>query len=265
MPFVEVEDARVQAQRAQSAHSADAEHDLLAQPAVRLGHVQAVGDVAKVLGIGLDVGVEQEQRHATDLRPPDGDAHVALADRRLDLDALELAHRQLGAAVLRIDLELAAGLVDVLAAEALPVQETDGHEGQAEVAGGLQVVPGQDAEAARVDRQALREPELEREVRDRQRGLGVHEPRMAFVVLAISGLRAVERRLDLRPLEGARDAVVTQLVEEKHRVLACRLPELGVERAEEVLDSRLPGPEQVVGELLEFFQHPNKIVVRKGI
>src|SRR5205823_844159 len=99
-------------------------------------------DVAEVLRVRLEVSVEEEQRHAPDLGAPHRDAHVARSDGRLDLHSVDLAHRQLVATVLRVDLELPSAGVDVLAPEALPVQKADGDEGKAEVAGRLQVVAG---------------------------------------------------------------------------------------------------------------------------
>ena len=124
MAFVQVEDTRIDAQCAQRTNTADAEHDLLPQPAIRFRHVEAVGDVAEVVGVRFEVGVQEEQRHPADLGPPDRDADVARADRRLDLDPFDLAHGQLGAAVLEVDLELPAAAIDVLPPKALPVQET---------------------------------------------------------------------------------------------------------------------------------------------
>ena len=264
MSFVEVENTGIESQGPEHPHAADAEHDLLAQAAVGLRHVQAVGDAPQVLRVGLEVGVEEDQRDTPDLRPPHRDAHVALTDRRFDLDPLDLVDGQVRAAVLGVHLELASTLVDVLPAEALLVKEADRHERQAEVARRLQVVARQHAEAARVDGQALREAELEREVGDAERRLRIHEPRVALVVIAVRGLRLLEGSLDLWSFQGAAHSFLTQLGEEQDRVFARRLPELGVEAAEESLDAGLPGPEQVVCELLEFFEHANKIVVRKG-
>ena len=122
--LVEVKDTRIKTERAQGPHATDAEHDLLTEAPVGLGHVEPVGDVAEVERVGLQIGVEQEERHPADLGAPDGYAHTALADRRLDLDIRQLAHRQLGATVLEVDLELAAAAIDVLPPKALPVQET---------------------------------------------------------------------------------------------------------------------------------------------
>ena len=56
---------------AQRAQAADAEHDLLANARVLVAAVQVAGDPAVVLAVVGQVGVEQVQRHATDLGQPD--------------------------------------------------------------------------------------------------------------------------------------------------------------------------------------------------
>src|SRR6266581_3074571 len=117
------------------------------------------------------------------------------------------------------------------------------------------MVAGEDAEPTRINGKALRKSELEREVSDREGRLSVHEPRMALVVLAICGPRALECLADLIPFAGTLDAVLTELREEQHGVLARRFPEFGVEGPEKSFHAGLPGPEQVVSELVEFFHH----------
>ena len=67
-----------------------------------------------------------------------------------------------------IPLELAVALVEPLPEVAAAVVEADADERDAELGGRLEMVAGEDAEAARVDRQALVEPELGREVRDEE-------------------------------------------------------------------------------------------------
>ena len=53
----------VQAERAQHAHAADAEHDLLAQAVVLVAAVEVVGERRSGLGVLRQVGVEQQDRH----------------------------------------------------------------------------------------------------------------------------------------------------------------------------------------------------------
>src|SRR5690242_21005008 len=67
---------------------------------------------------------------------------------------------------LLVDGLLLARAGDALAEVALWVEEADAHEGQAQIAGLLAVVAGEDAQAARVDRQRLVQPELRGEVGD---------------------------------------------------------------------------------------------------
>ena len=73
---------------------------------------------------------------------------------------------------LRVDrlvvLGLAAGLVDPLAEVAAGVEEADSDQRDAELGRGLEVIAGEDAEAAGVDRQPLVDAELHAEVRDEQ-------------------------------------------------------------------------------------------------
>ena len=86
----------------------------------------------------------------------------------------------------RIPLLLPAVGVQVLTEVALPVEQSDGDQRDAEVAGGLQMVAGQNAEAARIDRDRFADAELGREVSDRvaaggcpwnQRGLPMYRSR----------------------------------------------------------------------------------------
>src|SRR5262249_60930846 len=68
--------------------------------------------------------------------------------------------------VVRVERGLAAVGLDGLAEVALLVEEPDADDGHAEVARGLQLVAGDVAEAAGVDREGLREAELHAEVGD---------------------------------------------------------------------------------------------------
>jgi len=111
------------------------------------------------------------------------------------------------------------------------------------------VVAGQNPEAARVDRKAFGDAELEREVADNQRSLGVHEARIAFVVIAPSRARPRQGGLHVGALTGARHTGLAELAQQKDGILPRRFPQFGVESAEQILDERLPGPDQIESEL----------------
>ena len=76
--LVQVPDGGLDAERSQRAHAADPEHELLAEAHLAAAHVEDVGDRPIGLVVGRDVGVEQQDRHAADLRHPDRRVHRAI-------------------------------------------------------------------------------------------------------------------------------------------------------------------------------------------
>ena len=158
--LVEVHDARLDPQRVQRPHAADAEQRVLAEPYAGVADVQARRDPAVGEVVLRAIGVEQQQRHAADVHAPDLRHHRALADR--DLDAQRVAvvagdQRRGHALGVGLDpvLVLPARGVDPLAEVAVPVHEADRHQRQAHVGRLLEDVARQHAQPARVDRQRL--------------------------------------------------------------------------------------------------------------
>ncbi len=167
----------------QRPHPADAEQDLLADPVLGAAAVEAVGDGPQLVVVVVDVGVEQVQLDPADLRHPDlGDQGLA---GQVDgdpgpVDGVE-GH---GVGVEhRVALLLPAVGVELLAEVALPVQQADADERDPQAAGRLQVVAGQDAQAARVLGQGLGDAELGREVGHLAQGRAspVLEPAVALI------------------------------------------------------------------------------------
>ena len=70
VPLVEVQAAPVDAGGAQRAHAAHAQQQLLADADALVAEVEAGGELAVLLGVAVDVGVEQEQLVAPDARSP---------------------------------------------------------------------------------------------------------------------------------------------------------------------------------------------------
>ena len=254
-------DAGVGAQRADAA---DAEQHLLAEAVLGVAAVEAVGDVADQLAVLLDVGVEQQQRDAADLGHPDaGGQGLAAGQAEDDLGdgAVGLAQQRERQAVGvedRVALLLPAVAGQGLAEVAVPVEQADADDRDAEVAGGLEVVAGEDAEAAGVLRQDRGDAELRGEVGDRAGRVGQ--------ATGTSGRRSCTsagrpRQLAEAPQEGL---VVRELLqalgahgaEQTDRVVAGRLPGVGVDGGEEVLGLGVPGPAQVAGQLAEGARAP---------
>ena len=80
MPLVHVEGGGLDAQRAEQAHAADAEHDLLHDARGAVAAVHAQGEVAVVLLVLGQIGVEEQDRHAPDVDAPRLELHHAHAD-----------------------------------------------------------------------------------------------------------------------------------------------------------------------------------------
>ena len=165
MPFVQVDHGGLDPERLEHPGAADAEQRVLGEPH---GPVRLVEPRARPAEDGVvlrQLGVEQQQRHAADVDPPDLERELRVEDRnrelkRLAVGAGDARHRQ----ALRIDAEpvllLAAGGVDPLPEVAAPVEEADPDHRQRLVARLLEDVAREHAEPARVERQRLVEAEL---------------------------------------------------------------------------------------------------------
>ena len=173
VPFVEVNDTRRDAERGQRLDAADAEQQFLPDANAVVAAVEPRRQLAILGAVAVDVRVEQQQRVAADRGLPD-----ARADRpgpRLDLDGHRqaVAHRRLHRQQPVIDVDvllvLPAVAIEPLTEIALVVVEADADERDAEIRRALEMIAGEDAEAAGIDRHRLVQPELGREVRDRPR------------------------------------------------------------------------------------------------
>ena len=157
MPLVEMQDGGVNLERMKCPQAADAQKQLLANPDARVSAIKPGGQRPIRLGVLRNVRVEKQQHRPPDLDSPD--PRVQRAGCRLDLDQEGLAvgtrdaldGEQVGVGV-QVKFLLPAVGVERLAKIALRIEEPDADQRDAEVAGALQVVAGQHAQAARVDR-----------------------------------------------------------------------------------------------------------------
>jgi hypothetical protein len=242
VPLVEVEDLGLDAEGLEGAGAADAEDELLTEARLASGDVEVVGQAAEGGGVVVAVGVEEEQRHASDAGEPHADVDDAVADLDGDGELLVAARRADGADGDLAEIEAVAVVllptfrIEGLAEVAAPVEEADGDEGELGVRGGLEVVAGEDAEAAGEDGEARVHAEL---------GAEVGDPRLVVGALFGADLlgRVVKALLGLVVEGAARDlgegvGVGIELVD------AEAVREGGAPR-------RRPGPGEVVGEGLK--------------
>jgi hypothetical protein len=141
--LVHVAHRRLHPDRGQQAHAAHSEQELLADAVPAITAIERVGERAILGEVGVQVGVEEVERHAADVGPPRLQHHLARAargagygrrghgdphgDRITALVAHQL-HRQIVPVVRRVVLRLPALRVQAL--PEIPEGEGDAHPDQ---------------------------------------------------------------------------------------------------------------------------------------
>ncbi len=263
--LVGVEDLGPEAERVQRPHPADAEEDLLPEAVLAAAAVEAVGDRALHRGVAVHVRVEQEQRHAAHVRPPElREQRSAVGQPHVDAQRQALAvGDQLQRQLLRVEggvrLDLPAVGGQGLPEVPRPVEQPHADQRHAEVTGRLEVVAGQHAEPAGVLRQDLADAELGREVGDPagRAAQRLVPARLAQVPGEVVGGGRLGRQ-EGRVGRGALQHGGVRLVQHPQRVVARGLPAGRVHRGEQLLHRRVPGPAQVAsqdGQGLQWLRH----------
>jgi hypothetical protein len=232
------------------------------QPVLGATAVQPVGHLPLERPVLLHVGVEQQQRDAADLRLPDlGDqrAPARQPDAYAQQGAVVLAHLGDGQLV-RVE-DRVALLLPPLAGQrldevAVPVEQPDADDRHAEVAGGLEVVAGEDAEAAGVLREDGGDAELGREVGDRARQrargrVGLLVPLLVAQVVLEVGDPGGERGEEVGVGGQLGEPGGRHGAQELHGVVPDRVPDTPVDRGEDRPGVGVPAPAQVRRQLLE--------------
>ena len=149
--LVDVPGGRLDAERGQRARAAHAEHDLLLDARVAIAAVEAVRGGAVLGLVALEVGVEEVEVHAADLRVPHARVDVVVAEFHAHLEGLAVLHHrgdgQVAEVVVGVGGVLVALAVDRLLEVALAIEQPHGDEGQRHVARRLAVVAREDAQA----------------------------------------------------------------------------------------------------------------------
>jgi hypothetical protein len=161
VPFVQVEHAPIDATGAERADSADAEQQFLANAHPLISEIETRRELPIFHGVSVDIAVEQEEMIAPDVHLP----HLGtqrLARRQLDFDddgtTIGAARGNGGhrfgrrANVFRV---LHAVAIEALAKIRLAIKQAHGDERQAEIGRALQVITGEHAESAAINRKRL--------------------------------------------------------------------------------------------------------------
>src|SRR3990172_2035323 len=221
-----------------------------------------MGDFVVLWGILGDVGVEQIEGNAPDPHQPDLRGHGAAGKfdgygqgfavflLQLDRERIEV--------VLGVSFLLKAVGVQILPEISLLIEQSDAEERESEVACRLEMITGEDAEASRIVRYALREAKLSRKIRN----AGLKD--LAVRLLEPAGTRlAVFLEFLVSPLDLGQVGLVTRSVVEPFllnasqkadRIMLCLFPEIGVEPNEELHEVAVPHPCEVVCQFEQAFQ-----------
>ncbi len=171
MALVHVKDRRLHAELAQQANPADAQQNFLHDAHGVVAAINARGQIAEMLGVFRAVGIEQIHRHAPDVHAPglkEDAVHVNfhVAYERLAVGIQHGFERHIFRIHQIVEFGLPVVRVNGLLEIAFAVKQTDADKAKSEVAGGFGVVAGQDAEAARRNRQRLVKAKFGGKIRD---------------------------------------------------------------------------------------------------
>jgi hypothetical protein len=170
--FVQVDDARRNAEGVKRANAADAEDQLLPDAHAIVAAVEPRRQLAIFRLVAWHVGVEKQERVAAHghLPEPCRDRFGPGFDMNGDRASIRSRGRH-ERKHLAVDVEIVLLLITVLVEPlfeiALVVIQTNANERDAEIGCGLDVIAGQNAQAAGIDRYRFVQSELGGEVRDR--------------------------------------------------------------------------------------------------
>ena len=155
MAFVDMHRGGLDAQRPQHVHTADAQHDFLAQALLGVGRVQTMGNRAIPGLIGIELGIEQINRNPADVRSPNEHVDGRVEKRHTNLQRLVVlvAHQRdriVRPVQHRFVVFLPAIVANSLRQVAPRINQPHRHDRNRQVAALLDVIAGQDPQAARI-------------------------------------------------------------------------------------------------------------------
>ena len=175
VPFIQMADLRVDAERAEQPPSADPEEQFLLEAQLRPAAIQLAGDPPMSGGVRRVIAVQQVQLHPADLDLPGAQPDRVPRQRELQPQPLPVGlaqrrDRQLSGIVIWEEGLLVSALVDDLTKIALLVEQSHADHRHTEIAGGLELITGHITEPARVDGQSFAQHEFHAEIRGAGQG-----------------------------------------------------------------------------------------------
>ena len=257
VPLVEMENTRRNAHGLEGAKAADAEEQLLANAGASVAAIEARGQF-QILGcVAGYVGVEQQKVAAADLDAPDLGANRAAAGfnfdhHRFPVFANGQFHGELVDVGLQVLFLLPAVLVQALQEVALPVEQADADEGNAQVGCTLDVVSGEHAQAAGINGQRFVQTKLRGKIGNRAgpEHPGIHGAPGAVCpqIFLLAAIDIVDAAMQTEFGGAAFDFSQGHLVEQRDGILIELPPAGGIEIAKQADAVVVPTPAEIAGD-----------------
>ena len=256
MPFIQVADFRLDAERAEQPPAADPEEQFLLEAQLRPAAVQLAGDPSMGGEVRRVIAVQQVELHPADLDLPGAqpDRVTGQGDLQPQPLAVRLAQRrdrQLSGIVVRVEGLLRAVLVDHLAKIALLVEQPHADHRHAQIAGGLELIAGHVAEPARVDGQRFAQHEFHAEIGDagqRRLRMVLLKPRRRLRRLPPGLHQVIDVLAEGGIGQHALELVARDRLQDDPGVMR-DLPQCGIELPPHFVGGMIPRPAHIQGQL----------------
>jgi len=260
VPLVEVQDRAVDAQGVEHLVAADPQDDLLAQPQLPVADVEALRDAPVPGVVRFNVRVHEIQGNPAHVDLPDRHMDGGLDEGNLDDNLPSLGVKNAGDGG-RVAVEglvhalLPAVVADVLHHVPLGVHEPHGDQRDPQVAGLLDVVPGQEPQPARVEGKRVVKAVFGREVGHRVIDGNADLLVAPAVLLGELLPEALEHRVVpgqvCRIGRGHRQRLRREFAQHFHGIVGAFFPDLTIEILVEHPCRRVPAPPEVGCNLRE--------------
>jgi hypothetical protein len=239
MPFVEMMYRELPPERRQRSSASYPEHHFLIETMSSVAAIETIADVSIPFGVGLEIGVEEEEGDAPNFHPPYPSRHLATGkgdvhdDAGIDRADAVGCHQRVGLGL--------SSFGDVLCEVSVAIEEPYPDQGQSPVARRLEMVTGEDPEPTGVLGDQGGDPEFRGAVGD----LGLHRLGQDLVQVGDLSRNPVhestvgQQRFDL---------VRSQVGDDLHRMSSRRGSGEG---AEKLMTRRVPSPSVIGGKTVQ--------------
>ena len=255
MSLVAMVDVGLDAQSLEQQHAADAQQVLLLDAVLPVATVELVGDLAVIVAVLVDVGVQQIKGHTAHIGLPHVDIDVAAGVRHFMNQLISmLVEDRLDGKLVEVLGLVVGNLLSIhrqgLGKVTIAIQEPHGGHVDTAVAGLLDIVTGKDTQATRIYLEGVAQAVLHAEVGNR-REVGAQRLLHVFLIELVG---AVDAGHHGRILLDGFNLLVGQALEHLHGVLAGSAPRVTIQVMEQGLALGIPSPPQVAGHFVEFVE-----------